>query len=171
MREWVGSSLDAWVIEREVLDPLAYAELWVRDGGPFPGTPEYARLIDAWLDDFAARGVTGVGFGYVLLRRPLAGGPTLARYERVSGGGESAFGPHLSASLAAHDRAALLDDDGLASSVLRVAPDVTEARHHTDRARRTPRSSNSDRAAASRARSRWTRGSRPSSAPATATWP
>ncbi|WP_279365648.1 DUF7059 domain-containing protein [Microbacterium testaceum] len=130
VREWVGSSLDAWVIEREVLDPLAYAELWVRDGGTVPGTPEYARLIDAWLDDFTARGVTGVGFGYVLLRRPLAGGPTLARYERVSGGGESAFGPHLSASLAAHDRAALLDDDGLASSVLRVAPDVTEARHH-----------------------------------------
>lgn len=130
VRGWVGSSLDAWVIEREVLDPLAYAELWVRDGGTVPGTPEYARLIDAWLDDFAARGVTGVGFGYVLLRRPLAGGPTLARYERVPGGGESAFGPHLSASLAAHDRAALLDDDGLASSVLRVAPDVTEARHH-----------------------------------------
>ncbi|OZD43193.1 SAM-dependent methyltransferase [Rhodococcus sp. 06-1477-1B] len=130
VRGWVGSSLDAWVIEREVLDPLAYAELWVRDGGTVPGTPAYARLIDAWLDDFAARGVTGIGFGYVLLRRPLAGGPTLARYERVAGGGESAFGPHLSASLAAHDRAALLDDEGLAASVLRVAPDVTEARHH-----------------------------------------
>jgi len=130
VRGWVGSSLDAWVIEREVLDPLAYAELWVRDGGTVPGTPAYARLIDAWLDDFDRRGVTGIGFGYVLLRRPLAGGPTLARYERVAGGGESAFGPHLSACLAAHDRAALLDDDGLAGSVLRVAPDVTEARHH-----------------------------------------
>lgn len=130
VRGWVGSSLDAWVIEREVLDPLAYAELWVRDGGTVPGTPAYARLIDAWLDDFARRGVTGVGFGYVLLRRPLAGGPTLARYERVSGGGESMFGPHLSASLAAHDRAALLDDEDMAATVLRVAPDVTEARHH-----------------------------------------
>jgi methylase of polypeptide subunit release factors len=130
VREWVGPSLDAWVIEREVLDPLAYAELWVRDGGTVPGTPAYARLIDAWLDDFAARGVTGVGFGYVLLRRPLAGSPTLARYERVAGGGESVFGPHLAACLENHDRAALLDDEGLASAVLRFAPDVTEARHH-----------------------------------------
>lgn len=130
VRDWVGSSLDAWVVEREVLDPLAYAELWVRDGGTVPGTPAYARLIDAWLDDFARREVTAVGFGYVLLRKPLAGGPTLARYERVAGGGEAAFGPHLAACLAAHDRAALLDDDGLAASVLRVAPDVTEARHH-----------------------------------------
>lgn len=130
VREWVGPSLDAWVIEREVLDPLAYAELWVRDGGTVPGTPAYTRLIDAWLDDLAARGVTGVGFGYVLLRRPLAGAPTLARYERVAGGGESVFGPHLAACLENHDRAALLDDEGLASAVLRFAPDVTEARHH-----------------------------------------
>lgn len=130
VRGWVDTSLDAWVIEREVLDPLAYAELWVRDGGTIPGTPEYARLIGAWLDDFASRGVTGVGFGYVLLRRPLAGAPTLSRYERVAGGGESAFGPHLAACLENHDRAALLDDEGLASAVLQVAPDVTEARHH-----------------------------------------
>jgi methylase of polypeptide subunit release factors len=130
VRGWVDPSLDAWVVEREVLDPLAYAELWVRDGGTVPGTPAYARLIDAWLDDFARRGVTGVGFGYVLLRRPLAGAPTLARYERVAGGGESGFGPHLAACLENHDRAALLDDEGLASAVLRVAPDVTEARHH-----------------------------------------
>ncbi|MDQ1082312.1 MULTISPECIES: methyltransferase [Microbacterium] len=130
VRSWVGDDMDVWVIEREVLDPLAYAELWVRDGGTVPGTPAYARLIDAWLEDFARRGVTGIGFGYVLLRKPLAGGPTLARYERVAGGGEAAFGPHLAACLAAHDRAALLDDDDLSTSVLQVAPDVTEARHH-----------------------------------------
>jgi methylase of polypeptide subunit release factors len=130
VRSWVGDGLDAWVVEREVLDPLAYAELWVRDGGTVPGTPAYARLIDAWLEDFDRRGVTGIGFGYVLLRAPLAGGPTLARYERVAGGGETAFGPHLADCLAAHDRAALLDDDDLAASVLQVAPDVTEARHH-----------------------------------------
>lgn len=130
VRAWVGDALDAWVIEREVLDPLAYAELWVRDGGTVPGTPAYARLIDAWLEDFDRRGVTGIGFGYVLLRSPLAGGPTLARYERVAGGGEAAFGPHLADCLAAHDRAALMDDDDLAASVLQVAADVTEARHH-----------------------------------------
>lgn len=130
VRDWIGTSMDAWVVERQVLDPLAYAELWVRDGGTVAGTPAYARLIDAWLDDFAERGVTGIGFGYVLVRKPLAGAPTLARFERVDGGGEAWFGSHLAACLAAHDRAALLDDESLADSVLRVAPDVTEARHH-----------------------------------------
>lgn len=134
VRTWVEASpvaLDAWVVERETLDPLSYAELWVRDGGTLAGTPGFAGLVDAWLDDFGARGVTAVGFGYLLLRRPAEGSPTLARYERLhtalAGDG---IGGHLAAALDAHDRLARLDDAGLAASVLAVAPDVTEARHH-----------------------------------------
>ena len=134
VRGWVEASpvpLDAWVVERESLDPLSYAELWVRDGGTLPGTPGFSALIDAWLDDFTARGVTEVDFGYLLLRRPLAGDPTLRRFESLHqalpGDG---LGLHLAEALAAHDRLAQLDDDGLAAVVLTVAPDVTEARHH-----------------------------------------
>jgi methylase of polypeptide subunit release factors len=132
VRGWVASAetpLDAWVVEREVLDPLAYAELWIRDGGTVPGTPAFARLVDAWLDDFAARGVTGVGFGYVLLHRPPSGSPSLARYERVAGG-EAPTGAHLAAALAAHALLSTRDDVALAASTFTVAPDVTEARHH-----------------------------------------
>ncbi|SFR87843.1 Methyltransferase small domain-containing protein [Microbacterium sp. cf046] len=134
-RDWVeGSSvaLDAWVIERESLDPLSYAELWIRDGGTLPGTPEYASLVDAWLDDFSARGVTEIGFGYLLLRRPSEGAPTLSRYERVPQALDprTALGSHCADALAAHDRLAGLGDDDLAASTLVVAADVTEARHH-----------------------------------------
>ncbi|WP_164861674.1 methyltransferase, partial [Microbacterium sp. CPCC 204701] len=134
VRAWVDASpvpLDAWVVEREALDPLSYAELWVRDGGTLVETPGFARLVDAWLEDFGSRGVTEVGFGYLLLRRPSAGSPTLARYEHLHtalpGDG---VGGHLAAALDAHDGLARLDDDGLAASLLVVAPDVTEARHH-----------------------------------------
>lgn len=134
VRAWVAASpvpLDAWIVEREALDPLSYAELWVRDGGTLPGTPGFARLVDAWLDDFGARGVTEVGFGYVLLRRPVAGSPTLSRYERLHAAlPAEGIGAHLADALAAHDRSAALDDTALAASVLVVAPDVTEARHH-----------------------------------------
>ncbi|AUG28012.1 MULTISPECIES: methyltransferase [Microbacterium] len=136
VRAWVAASpvpLEAWVIERERLDPLAYAELWVRDGGTAPGTPGYAALVDAWLDDFAARGVEAIGFGYILLRRPASGVAALARYERIthalpetSGG----LGRHLSAALQAFDALELLDDDALARAHTVVAGDVTEARHH-----------------------------------------
>ncbi len=132
VRAWVTASpvpLDAWVIEREVLDPLGYAELWVRDGGTAPGSPEYARLVEAWLADFAARGVTAIGFGYLLLRRP-ASTPSLARYERITQPVPGPLGAHLRTALATWDRLRGIDDAALARAVLTVAPDVTEARHH-----------------------------------------
>lgn len=135
VRSWVEASpvpLDAWVVEREELNPIEYAEMWIRDGGTAPGTPDHDRLLTAWLDDFAARGVTAIGFGYVLLRR-AEGEPTLARYERVPQPipSEGALGSHLADALAAHDAQAALSDDELEARVLRAAPDVTEARHHT----------------------------------------
>ena len=131
VRDWVDAAgLDAWVIERELLDPVAYAELWIRDAGTLPGTAEFDALLGAWLDDFAARGVSEVGFGYILLRRP-AGSVTLARYERMlQPVPEHALGAHLGRSLAAHDRLLELDDEALTASLLIVAGDVTEARHH-----------------------------------------
>lgn len=133
VREWVEASsvaLDAWVIEREELDPVAYAELWIRDGGTVPGTPAYERLLGAWLDDFEARGVNAIGFGYVVLRRPVEGVVSLARYERVMHPiTEGGLGGALGRALEAHDRLRELDDAGLAASALVVAPDVTEARH------------------------------------------
>ncbi|WP_417563197.1 methyltransferase [Microbacterium sp.] len=134
VRGWVDASdipLDAWIVERELLDPVAYAELWIRDGGTVPGTPGYDELLGAWLDDFQARGVAEIGFGYILLRRPAMGAPTLARYERIGQPlADGGLGAHLGRALAAHDRLSALDDAGLAASTLVVAADVTEARHH-----------------------------------------
>jgi len=133
VRGWVESSpvpLDAWVIERERLDALAYAELWVRDGGTAPGTPDYAPLVEAWLTDFAGRGVSAIGFGYLLLRRAASGTPTLQRYERVTQPIGDGLGGHLAGALAASDVLHGLDDDALAATRLTVAGDVTEARHH-----------------------------------------
>lgn len=134
VRAWV-TGLDHWVVEREVQHVTVYAETWIRDGGTRPGTPEFDRLYDAWLDDFAARGVHQVGFGYVLLRRPDEARdlPRLARLERLHGplgDNGSGLGGHLAGCLAAHDRQASLDDGGLASAHLVVAGDVTEERHY-----------------------------------------
>lgn len=133
VRGWVADSpvpLDAWIIERERLDLLAYAELWVRDGGTVPGSPEYAGLIEAWLADFAARGVTAIGFGYLLLHRPASGVTTLARYEQLTQQVAGTLGEHLLASLTAWGRLGTMDDAALLALTLRVAGDVTEARHH-----------------------------------------
>ncbi|MFF1635090.1 methyltransferase [Leifsonia sp. NPDC058248] len=132
---WLDASavpVDAWIVERDVEDAAQYAETWIRDGGTRPGTEAFDRLYEAWLDDFAERGVESVGFGYVLLRRPGSGDPTLRRLERLNGslgGNEAGLGVHLGAVLEAHDWQAGADDAALAASRLVVAGDVTEERH------------------------------------------
>ncbi len=125
---WVDE-LDAWIIEREVQDADLYAETWIRDGGTRPG-PEFDHLYGAWLDDFESRGVTAVGFGYLTLRRPGPGTQWMHRIERLDGPVGAGLGPHIAATLDAHDWQAALDDDGLSRAHLAVAPDVTEERHY-----------------------------------------
>lgn len=129
VRSWVDEELDVWVIQREELTPLAYAELWIRDGGTLPRDAAFTELLSAWLDDFAARDVTAVGFGYILLRRPAEGPQAphrepLRRFETVTQP-VSDLGRALAAGLTAHDALA----DGIPDRLV-VAPDVTEARHH-----------------------------------------
>ena len=127
-----GHGLDSWIVEREVQDPEEYAETWIRDGGTRPDMPGFQRLYRAWLDDFELRGVTAVGFGYVTLRRPTSGVPTLRRLEHVGSGGANAsgLGSHIAATIDAHDWQAARDDVQLAAARLRVADDVTEERHY-----------------------------------------
>ncbi|WEK61469.1 MAG: methyltransferase [Candidatus Microbacterium colombiense] len=121
LEAWVPTDLDLWVVEREQLTPLAYAELWIRDGGTTPRDAAFTPLLTAWLDDFAARDVSSIGFGYVLLRRGV--GTPLRRTERlaqhVSGVGEA-----LGTGLHGHD----LLDGGIPATLI-TASDVTEARH------------------------------------------
>jgi methylase of polypeptide subunit release factors len=132
VRAWAGS-LEHWIVEREVQQVTEYAETWVRDGGTRSGTAEFDRLYDAWLDDFVERGVTEVGFGYLVLRRPATdAAPRLRRTERADAplDGVTGLGAHLSGALAAHDVVAALDDAALRATRLRVAGDVTEERSY-----------------------------------------
>ncbi|TDB86152.1 class I SAM-dependent methyltransferase [Actinomadura sp. KC216] len=75
---WVDGC-DAWIVQRDVQDPAEYAELWLRDSCE-AGTPEYRARYEAWLDHFERNGVTGIGFGWITLRR---GGPGVIRVEEV----------------------------------------------------------------------------------------
>ena len=132
VRGWIESTgLDAWVIEREVQDAALYAETWIRDGGTRQGTAEFDRLYAAWLDDFAARGVTGVGFGYIALRRPVfPGTPRLRRFERLGTPLATGLGDHIAAGLSAWDWLSVRSDAELADERFSVAGDVTEERHY-----------------------------------------
>ncbi len=123
-----AAGLDAWVVQREVLDPAEYAETWIRDGGTTSG-PAFDRLYGAWLDDLASRQVEAVGFGLVTLRRPPTGPRTLLRLEEARGGGEAALGEQVAAVLRAHDWLQGHGEQELWAHRFVLAPDVTEERY------------------------------------------
>ncbi|MFD8655749.1 DUF7059 domain-containing protein [Streptomyces mirabilis] len=78
LRSWVPRGCDAWIVQREVQDVTQYAELWLRDAGDHRDDPaEYQARYDAWLDEFEARKVKAVGFGWITLRRTAAAEPSI----------------------------------------------------------------------------------------------
>lgn len=135
VRAWITEAgLDGWVVERERQSPAEYAATWIRDGGTRVGSPEYDELATAWLDDFEARGVTAVGFGFVVLRQPVrADAARFVRTEIITsplGSAPTGIGDHVLAGFRAHDRLAALTDAALLGERLTVAGDVTEERHY-----------------------------------------
>lgn len=118
--------VDAWVIQRDLLDPAHYAETWLRDAGLTRERDAHAfeDAYRAYLEDFEARGVTGIGFGLVLVRRPADGGPTLSRFEELEGPVDS-LGAHLRECLDAHDWLASVTDAELLDTAFVPASDVT----------------------------------------------
>jgi methylase of polypeptide subunit release factors len=130
---WLADlGLDAWVVEREHLDPAFYAETWIRDGGTREGTADFARLSEAWLDDFEERRVRGVGFGFVTLHRPSTDRAPVIRLERVTGSLETGgLGEHIGRCVDAVEWSAALADTALADEALVVAGDVT-IEHHVE---------------------------------------
>ena len=128
---WLPEGLDAWVVEREVQDPVEYAAMWLRDGGLTPDRDAEAfdAALEAWIDDFEVRDVRGVGFGYLIVHRPRRPREPWHLLEEVTTSGRGVLGPHVAEVLEARERLAGLDDEAVADLHPLLAPDVTEERH------------------------------------------
>ncbi len=133
-----GSRIAGWVIERDRISPVRYAETWARDGGARPGDPEFERMMTSWLDDFSERRVVALGLGSIRLRRISAGddsavpspAATLVHVERAGGAFSEAAGEHLAATFdTALTVAHLSDAEVLAERWVRSS-DVVEHRQH-----------------------------------------
>jgi methylase of polypeptide subunit release factors len=130
VRGWVGGTgLDAWVVQRELQDPAQYAETWARDGGHHSATTEFAAMYAAWLDDFASRGVSGIGFGVITLQRPAGEREVFVDLDEAHGPVAAPMGPSILRGLQARTWLAEHSDDELLAVAWRCADDVTEERH------------------------------------------
>jgi methylase of polypeptide subunit release factors len=92
-----GTGLDAWVIQREVTDPVSYVRLWLADAA------QDATRTSTWLDWFDAHKVEAVGFGLVTLRRGGHADPTV-RIEDLRQAVEQPLGTQVAAWFDRQDR-------------------------------------------------------------------
>ena len=139
---WLPEGLDAWILERELQDPVEYATMWLRDGGMTPERdPEaFDAALEAWIDDFEARDVRGVGFGYLIVHRPRRPREPWRLLEEVTTSGQGVLGPHIAEVLEVRERLAGLDDDAVsavaalselnAADALALRAEMVEATRH-----------------------------------------
>ncbi len=69
LHRWIDpTGCDALVLQRELLDPYEYIELWLNDAG-LAGSDEYVGRYAQWLEYFDGLGIEGVGLGWISLHR------------------------------------------------------------------------------------------------------
>lgn len=88
-----GGDVDAWVVQRDLVDVAQYAEWWMRDAlGDGVPKREWAREYREWLNDFRAARVAYVGLGSLALRVGAARGEQVqvshSGTELTGGGGD-----------------------------------------------------------------------------------
>nr|WP_284711295.1 class I SAM-dependent methyltransferase [Brevibacterium sp. XM4083] len=150
-----AAETSVFVVEREILDPVTYAETWIRDGGIPRASAAWNAATSAWLDDFASREVTEIVFGYVLMHRadndssslsPQAIGADQGRTGLAEAGAEPAFrarvritsapatNPHGIGAFVQtiHELGAWAEsagDEEIAATAFTRSPDLVEHRH------------------------------------------
>ena len=126
LAEWTqGSGCDVWVVQREVLDPAEYVELWIKDAG-LHGAADYLTRYDTWLSWLEEQGVEGIGFGWINLR---ASGGDDRRLEEWRWEVEQPLGNEVGAHFARVAALRELSDDQLLAVRPRLRPDVVQETH------------------------------------------
>jgi hypothetical protein len=123
---WLREDCDAFVVQREVLDPAAYVELWLKDSGHHGG-PDYAARYDTWLSWLEQTGIEGIGFGWINVHRG-GSGHLSGRHELLEWpyDVEQPIGPAVHAWGEAAAGLRGLDDEALLATTLRAREDVQQ---------------------------------------------
>jgi methylase of polypeptide subunit release factors len=122
--QWLeGRPLDAWILQRELVDPASYVEMWLADAG-LATSPDYVRRYDAWLNWFASERIEAIGFGWLSLRKTRQ--TPVHRLEEWTGEIAQPVGPGVAAWGDRIDRLRGMDDDALLDARFRQAVDLVE---------------------------------------------
>ncbi|MCX2711201.1 methyltransferase [Mycolicibacterium sp. J2] len=123
VRDWLaGTGLHAWVVQRELADPVSYVALWLADAGE--ATEQAAQRGGAWLDWFAEQGITGIGMGLISLRVPAAGERPEQTCEEILD--EPVTGPEVDAFFERRTFLRQTTDEALLAARLSTAPVLLE---------------------------------------------
>ena len=122
---WLDGSCDALVVQREVADPAAYVEMWLKDAG-LHGSPDYARRYDTWLSWLGEQGIEGIGFGWINLRRVADSSEGAVTFLDWPYDVEQPIAPAIGEWLAATDANSRLTDEALLASRLVARNDVLQ---------------------------------------------
>jgi methylase of polypeptide subunit release factors len=120
---WLADTgLHAWVVQRELADPVSYVTLWTSDAGE--PAEEAARRGGQWLDWFDAEGVTAIGMGMIALRAPRTGDqrPPDHVLEEITAADEVLTGPEVDAFFARREFLHHTSDADLLAARLSTAP-------------------------------------------------
>ncbi|MEO3756706.1 methyltransferase [Mycobacterium sp. B14F4] len=123
VRGWLADTgLHAWVVQRELADPVSYVALWTSDAGEPP--EEAARRGGQWLDWFAGENIAAVGMGLIALRAPRPGEhrPPEHVLEEITGADEAPTGPEVEAFFARREFLHHTADEQLLAARLSTAP-------------------------------------------------
>jgi hypothetical protein len=115
-----GTGCDAFVLERESLEPSAHAASWLRQTEPpDQWQPEY----DEWMAYYEQHRIEAVGFGLITMRK-RADGDAWFRAEQAPQDWSMPCGDHLGAVFELADLLEDIAGEGLLDVVLCIAPDV-----------------------------------------------
>lgn len=120
---WLAATdLHAWVVQRELADPVSYVSLWTSDAGESP--EEAARRGGQWLDWFATERISGIGMGMISLRAPRADDhrPRDRVLEEITGADEAVTGSEVAAFFARREYLHHTTDADLLAARLSTAP-------------------------------------------------
>ena len=113
LASWLTPGVDALVVQREVLDPAEYVELWLKDAGQH-GAADYLRRYDTWLSWMEDQRIEGVGFGWINLHKTGGSNRELLDYpyavEQPIAPAIAAWGAVAGATATPADRLTLAED-------------------------------------------------------------